>query len=272
MEQYIYTIYSLFFFIVGTLFGSFFSLATYRIPRKLDIVKTRSFCPNCKHNLGFWDCFPILSFVTSFGKCRYCKQKISPRYLLLEVINGFIFLLAYMFIGIRWQLFAVLACYIYLVLVIGSDIMKAKMTEQELFEVNKRVEAKNNKKNKSKKVGALTLELVIAFLLFVVYFIVASNTMANYSKTLGIVLRKADAMNLCLNVVNREKAKSFSNMRSYSSTETIENTTYNYYVTANKYTKDTLIHDDVYDVNVQVTFDFLGESFSYDLSFLKVNE
>lgn len=270
MVEYIYAIYGVFFFIVGTLFGSFFSLATYRIPRKLDIVKTRSFCPVCKHNLGFWDCFPILSYVTSLGKCRYCKCSISPRYILLEIVNGLVFLLAYIFIGIRWQLFVVLACYVYLVLVIGSDIMKAKMTEKEIIEVqNREVEKKDVRQ---KKRAALTLEIIIAFLLFTVYFMVVSNIMANYSRALGVTLRKADAMNLCMNIVNQEKSKQFYNLRTYTSTQTIDNTTYTYVVTANKYIKDTVEYNNAYDVNVKVTFDYLDENFSYDLSFLKVEE
>ena len=42
-------------FIIGTVFGSFFTLAVYRIPLKKDITHERSFCPNCNHKLGFWD-------------------------------------------------------------------------------------------------------------------------------------------------------------------------------------------------------------------------
>jgi hypothetical protein len=268
MVEYINVVYGVFFFIVGTLFGSFFSLATYRLPRKLDIVKTRSFCPVCKHNLGFWDCFPILSYVTSFGKCRYCKCNISPRYLLLEVINGFIFLFAYLFIGISWQLFAVLACYIYLVLVIGSDIMKAKMTNEEILE------AKNKSSVTNKKRAALTVEILIAFLLFVVYFIVTSNTVANYTKTLGLNLRRAEAMNLCMNLINEQKAQEFSLFTEGTSktTKQIEGILYNCNITTSEYIKDTVKYDNAYDVNVSVEFTYLGEDFSYDLSFLKVNE
>ena len=74
-------------FIIGTLFGSFFTLATYRIPKHQDITHTRSYCPKCDHKLGFFDMFPILSYILLGGKCRYCKNKISPRYLILEVLS-----------------------------------------------------------------------------------------------------------------------------------------------------------------------------------------
>lgn len=80
-------------FCIGTLFGSFFTLAVYRIPLKRDITHERSFCPNCNHKLTFLDLIPILSYICLGGKCRYCKQKIRPRYLLLEILSGIVFVL-----------------------------------------------------------------------------------------------------------------------------------------------------------------------------------
>jgi len=80
-------------FCIGTLFGSFFTLAVYRIPLKRDITHERSFCPNCNHKLTFLDMIPILSYLCLGGKCRYCKQKIRPRYLLLEILSGIVFVL-----------------------------------------------------------------------------------------------------------------------------------------------------------------------------------
>ncbi len=80
-------------FSIGTLFGSFFTLAVYRIPLKKDITHERSFCPNCNHRLEFLDLIPLLSYIFLGGKCRYCKQKIRPRYFLLELTSGIVFVL-----------------------------------------------------------------------------------------------------------------------------------------------------------------------------------
>ena len=90
-------------FIIGTLLGSFFTLAVYRIPLKKDITHERSFCPNCNHRLEFFDLIPVLSYIFLGGKCRYCKQKIRPRYILLELFSGIIFLLFY--ISLKIDLF-----------------------------------------------------------------------------------------------------------------------------------------------------------------------
>lgn len=80
-------------FCMGTVFGSFFTLAVYRIPLHQDITHKRSYCPKCNHKLSFIDMIPILSYLILGGKCRYCKEKIRIRYLFLEIITGIIFLL-----------------------------------------------------------------------------------------------------------------------------------------------------------------------------------
>ena len=80
-------------FIMGSVFGSFLTLATYRIPLNEDITHKHSYCPKCNHKLSFLDMIPILSYLFIRGKCRYCKAKISPRYFIIEVLCGLSFVL-----------------------------------------------------------------------------------------------------------------------------------------------------------------------------------
>ncbi len=89
-------LYYVLIFIMGTVFGSFFTLAVYRLPLHKDITHERSFCPNCNHRLEFLDLIPIWSYIFLRGKCRYCGKKIRPRYLILEVLSGTVFLVAYL--------------------------------------------------------------------------------------------------------------------------------------------------------------------------------
>jgi len=79
-------------FIIGALFGSFYTLAVYRIPKRENITHKHSYCPNCNNKLGFLDLVPIISYIALRGKCRYCKQKIRPRYLILEILTGILFI------------------------------------------------------------------------------------------------------------------------------------------------------------------------------------
>ena len=87
MEIFLYIIL----FIMGIFFGSFYTLAVYRIPKRQDITHTHSYCPNCNHKLGLLDLVPVFSYIFLMGKCRYCKQKIRLRYLILEILSGLLF-------------------------------------------------------------------------------------------------------------------------------------------------------------------------------------
>lgn len=80
-------------FLIGITFGSFFTLAVYRIPNRKNILNERSYCPKCKHKLNFWDMIPLFSYIFLKGKCRYCKDKIRPRYFILELLSGIVFVL-----------------------------------------------------------------------------------------------------------------------------------------------------------------------------------
>jgi leader peptidase (prepilin peptidase) / N-methyltransferase len=74
---------------IGAAIGSFLNVCIYRLPRGLSISNPpNSFCPSCKHRLGVLDLFPLLSWLFLGGKCRHCKEKIHPRYFIVELING----------------------------------------------------------------------------------------------------------------------------------------------------------------------------------------
>ena len=87
-------------FLMGITFGSFYTLAVYRIPKGQDITHTHSYCPNCNHKLNILDLIPLFSYIFLGGKCRYCKQKIRPRYFILEAISGLFFVVMAYLMGL----------------------------------------------------------------------------------------------------------------------------------------------------------------------------
>lgn len=87
------TILCILLFILGSYFGSFFTLATYRMPKKEDITHKHSYCPSCNHKLGIFDLVPIFSYLFLGGKCHYCKKPIGMRYFLFEILTGIVFVL-----------------------------------------------------------------------------------------------------------------------------------------------------------------------------------
>ena len=97
MNIFFYTII----FLIGITFGSFYTLAVYRIPKGEDITHTHSYCPNCNHKLGFLDLIPVFSYIFLGGKCRYCKKPVRIRYLLLEITSGLIFVIAYFMLTMK---------------------------------------------------------------------------------------------------------------------------------------------------------------------------
>ena len=90
----------LFVVILGALWGSFANVCIYRLPLNKNIVKGRSFCPNCNSKILWFDNIPIISFIFLKAKCRNCEFRIPFRYPVVELLNLFIFLLVYLLFGI----------------------------------------------------------------------------------------------------------------------------------------------------------------------------
>mgnify|MGYP005775371237 FL=1 len=128
METFFYIII----FIIGSLFGSFYTLAVYRIPKRQDITHTHSYCPNCNHKLGLLDLFPIFSYIFLRGRCRYCKEKIRPRYLILEILSGTLFLVIAYFMGLNLEnlSFSKIANYCFIVLYLTFIILIAGIDKE----------------------------------------------------------------------------------------------------------------------------------------------
>ncbi len=61
----------------------------WRLPQYKELGG-RSQCRSCHHSLAWYDLVPILSFITLRGRCRYCSERISKRYPLVELTTGIV--------------------------------------------------------------------------------------------------------------------------------------------------------------------------------------
>lgn len=85
--------------IIGLVWGSFLNVVIYRLPAGLNLSKPRSFCPQCKRQIPFYDNIPLLSFIILRGKCRKCGARIPMSYLLVEVLTPASFVLVFLEVG-----------------------------------------------------------------------------------------------------------------------------------------------------------------------------
>ena len=82
-------------FALGMIFGSFLNVCIYRMPRGLSVVYPRSACPNCGQQIAAYDNVPVLSWLWLRGRCRHCRARITPRYMVVELLLGLLFLACY---------------------------------------------------------------------------------------------------------------------------------------------------------------------------------
>lgn len=86
-------------FLYGIIIGSFLNVCIYRIPKKENIVKVRSHCMKCNHQLQWYELIPLFSYLFLGGKCRKCKTKLSTQYPLIEGTNGVLYVFIFMING-----------------------------------------------------------------------------------------------------------------------------------------------------------------------------
>lgn len=111
----------LLFFIIGTIFGSFYNVVGYRVPKGESLLYPASHCTKCNHKLGPMELIPILSFIFLGRKCKKCKDKISWFYPLFEFCSGILFALSYVVYGFSLECLLSIVFISMLLIIIISD-------------------------------------------------------------------------------------------------------------------------------------------------------
>lgn len=116
------TIYLICFFIIGTVFGSFYNVLGTRIPKKESIIKPSSHCEKCGHVLKWYELIPIISFLVLKGRCSSCREKLSWMYPFSELFCGILFALSFYSYGFSIELIIALIISSLLIVVMVSDL------------------------------------------------------------------------------------------------------------------------------------------------------
>ncbi len=77
-------------FILGTIIGSFANVFVLRYGTGRSL-NGRSSCSSCSKKLSWYELIPVLSYLIQGGKCRSCQSRVSPQYIIVELIFGVVF-------------------------------------------------------------------------------------------------------------------------------------------------------------------------------------
>jgi len=115
-----------FIFCLGSMVGSFLNVCIYRLQRQESIVRPRSYCPHCRHQIAWYDNIPFISYMFLRGCCRHCKKKISFRYFIVELITASLFLFLFNHFGmtLSYWVYVILASSLVVVTFIDIDIQE----------------------------------------------------------------------------------------------------------------------------------------------------
>jgi len=135
-------------FLFGLLLGSFLNVVMIRVPPLLEydwrcqcnellaleigqkveveerppgVIRGRSKCPRCGHQITALENVPLLSFLFLRGRCSACRAKISWRYPLVELLTGVLFLVTIWHFGPTIQGLTALALTAFLIVLTGID-------------------------------------------------------------------------------------------------------------------------------------------------------
>ncbi|RXK14906.1 prepilin peptidase [Malaciobacter mytili LMG 24559] len=119
-------------FIIGLAFGSFLNVLIYRLPKRYSII-TASCCPSCNYKIRWYENIPIFSYFYLKGFCSFCKQKISKRYLVVELLTAFVTLGLYLKFEVSIQLFFLMGLFYTLIVLSFIDLEYKKVPDYLLL-------------------------------------------------------------------------------------------------------------------------------------------
>lgn len=116
MDTQFYIMFYLIVFLFGICIGSFLNVVIIRIPKGESLIKRSSHCMTCGAKIRIIDLIPVFSWLFLRGKCHSCGEKISPRYPIVESLNGFLYMLVFWVMDFNAE--SVITCIMFSLLIV----------------------------------------------------------------------------------------------------------------------------------------------------------
>ncbi len=114
--------WSLVFFLLGSIVGSFLNVCIYRLPLGQSVVSPPSHCPHCNYSIPWYLNVPLITWLYLRGKCKNCGAPISVRYFLVELLTGLTFLSCWLAFGNQSVILALVDAFFLAGLIVATFI------------------------------------------------------------------------------------------------------------------------------------------------------
>ncbi len=102
-------------FFYGICIGSFLNVVIFRLPKNESLIKRSSHCMTCGAKIRIRDLVPIFSWLFLKGRCHNCGEKISPRYPIVESLNGIVYVVTFTVLDFNAQ--SIIYCFFFSLLI-----------------------------------------------------------------------------------------------------------------------------------------------------------
>lgn len=120
--------------VVGASIGNYVCSVVHRLPRGQTPFDKHPYCGHCGEFLKPIDLYPIVSYLLTRGRCRYCQGDIPAVYTVIEIICSLVMVGGYFVFGIS-ELFLVQTAAAIMVVALAATYWQARFFSSFLYVV-----------------------------------------------------------------------------------------------------------------------------------------
>ena len=112
--------------ILGLYIGSFLTAISLRLVNNQKLFSKNSFCDFCGIRINFCRLIPVVGYISAGGKCKFCKNIISAKYTIWEIIHCCAFVLNFAVFGNNipsFLIFTLLTGIMFIIAIIDFETM-----------------------------------------------------------------------------------------------------------------------------------------------------